>query len=249
MMLPPLGLVLAMMIGASLGVFGAGGSIVTVPALVYVVGLGMQEAAATSLLVVGLVAVVGAALRWQTVRPRAAAVLGVSGMLGAVPGAWLNHQVPPAVVLGGFAATLLLAGARLLQSDETAATPTAEHPGMALLGGLGVGLATGFFGVGGGFLIVPALVLLLGLEMPQAAATSLLVIALNSAAGLVAHARYGTVDWQLGLEFAAVALLGAVMAIPLARRLRPRRVQHAFAVVLLVLGIGMLAQGVIGLWT
>jgi uncharacterized membrane protein YfcA len=249
MMLPPLGLVLAMMIGASLGVFGAGGSIVTVPALVYVVGLGVQEATATSLLVVGLVAVAGTALRWQTVRPRAGAMLGASGVFGALPGAWLNHQVPPAVILVGLASTLLLSGAGLLRSDETAATPTAEHPAMALLGGLGVGLATGFFGVGGGFLIVPALVLLLGLEMPQAVATSLLVIALNSAAGLVAHARYGTIEWQLGLEFAAVALLGAGMATPLARRLHPRGVQHAFALVLLVLGTGMLIQGVIGWWT
>ncbi len=243
------GLVLAMLIGAALGVLGAGGSIVTVPVLVYVLGLDVHGAAATSLLVVGIVAVVGTFLRWRAVQLRAGLVFGVTGMMGALPGVWLNHHVPPVVVVAGFGATLLVAATRLLRLPVVADTAHMEHPVAALLGGVAVGIATGFFGVGGGFLIVPALMLLLRLDVRQAAATSLLVIALNSAAGLAGHGCYGTIEWQLGLEFAGMALVGAVVAIPLARRLRPDRLQFVFATMLAVLGTGMVAQGVVAYWT
>jgi uncharacterized membrane protein YfcA len=240
-----LALGLAMLVGASLGVLGAGGAIVTVPVLVYVLGFDPHRAAATSLFVVGTVAFVGTIVRWPAVRPRTGLVFGAAGMLGAIPGAWLNHRAPSTLVVAGFGLTLLVAGARLLRGPAT--RPAAgTHPMAALGSGVSVGAATGFFGVGGGFLIVPALTFLLGVEFECAAATSLLVITLNSAAGLVAHRGHGVVDWGLGLEFAVLALLGALIAIPLARRLRTAQLQHAFAGLVLVLGAGMLVQGVVG---
>jgi uncharacterized membrane protein YfcA len=240
-----LALSLALVVGASLGVLGAGGAIVTVPVLVYVLGLDPHRAAATSLFVVGVVALVGTIVRWPSVRLRTGVVFGAAGMLGAVPGAWLNHQAPSAVVVAGFGLTLLVAGGRLLR-PPAARAPAATSPMTALASGVSVGAATGFFGVGGGFLIVPSLTLLLGVEFERAAATSLLVITLNSAAGLLAHRGHGVVDWRIGLEFAVLALIGAMIAIPLARQLRTAQLQHAFAGLVLVIGVGMLVQGVVG---
>lgn len=236
-----IGLLLATLVGASLGVLGAGGSIVTVPLLVYVVGLDAQHAAATSLLVVGVVATAGTAMHWPAVRVRAGVLFGAAGLLGVAPGVWLNHRVPPAILLGAFGALLLVAAARLPRAAPATAAHEA-HPLAALAGGAGVGFATGFFGVGGGFLIVPALMALLGLDLAGAAATSLLVIALNCAAGLAGHGTTGAVEWRLGLAFGGVALLAALLATPLARRLPPARLRHAFAATLAVVGTGMLLR-------
>jgi len=244
-----LGLLLAILIGVALGVLGAGGSIVTVPVLVYVVGLDPQHAAGTSLLVVGVVATVGAALRWEAVHPRAGLAFAAAGLLGVPPGVWLNHRVPPDVLLAGFAVVSLVSALRLLRADAAAPAARTTHPGAALGGGAVVGFATGFFGVGGGFLIVPALMLLLGLDLSGAAATSLLVIALNCAAGLVGHGGAGTVEWRLGLAVAGVALLAALVAMPFARRVPPVLLRNTFAATLLVLGAGMIAGIVAGRWS
>jgi uncharacterized membrane protein YfcA len=113
----------------------------------------------------------------------------------------------------------------------------------ALIAGFAGGVATGFFGVGGGFLIVPALTVLLGLDMGAAVATSLLVIALNSLGALVAHAAYGTVVWSTGIEVALAALLGAALAWPLGVRVGQHALQRAFVVCLIFLGAGILLQG------
>jgi hypothetical protein len=239
---------LALGIGATLVLLGAGGSIVTVPALVYAGGLDAHRAAGTSLLVVGLVAGVGALARRRAVVARTGLVFGAAGMLGATGGVWLNHAVPGAIVMLCFSVTLLLAARRM--AGGAPLSPFGGRGGgwrTALVCGAGVGVATGFFGVGGGFLIVPALTVCLAVEMEAATATSLLVIALNSAAGLVGHAAYGAVDWRLGAGFAAAALAGAALALPLVRRVPTAALRRAFAVTLVVLGLGVLAHTVIGL--
>jgi uncharacterized membrane protein YfcA len=243
-----LGLILATLVGIGLGVLGAGGSIVTVPLLVYVVGLDPQHAAATSLLVVGVVSAVGAALRWQSVRARTGVAFGAAGVVGVPPGVWLAHHVPGSILLGGFGVVLLLAATRMLRAGDAAADERGGHPAVALAGGAAVGFATGFFGVGGGFLIVPALTMLAGLDLSRAAATSLLVIALNCAAGLIGHGAYGVVEWRLGLAFAGVALLAAMLAMPFAARLSSTMLRNGFAAILLVLGTGMLAGSLGGPW-
>lgn len=239
-----LALVLALFIGSSLVLLGAGGSIFTMPVLVYAAGLDPRRAAGTSLVIVGLVALAGAVARWRSVSVRTAVLFGALGMVAAWPGVWLNHHVPGAVVLVGFALTMLAVAARMIRAAKLPPQRSRDPKWMLLvvLSGLVVGLMTGFFGVGGGFLIVPALSLVLGLEMPEAVATSLLVIALNCAAGLLGHVSYGTVDWQIGASLTAAALLGGLLTLPLAQRLSPAALQHAFAGVLLVVGAGMLIE-------
>jgi hypothetical protein len=239
-------LALAALIGATLVVFGAGGSVLTVPVLVYATGLDVHEAAATSLLVVGLAASAGVAARWRIVDVRASVLVGGGGMLGAVAGAWMNHRTPQAIILGTFALTLVVAAWQMLRGGSGAESAAARpHGGGLLVGtGVGVGVATGFFGVGGGFLIVPALRVLLAMPMTRAVATSLLVIALNSGAGLLGHAAHGAVRWQPGFAFSAAALLGALAAAPSAARLGGPSVQRTFAALLIVLGVGMLVQTV-----
>jgi hypothetical protein len=239
----PLALALALFIGASLAVFGAGGSIVTMPVLVYGLGLDAHQAAGTSLLVVGAVALAGAALQWRCVHARTALLFGAAGMVGAVPGAWANHQVPSAVVLTGLGLLMLVAAVRLGMTAGSVdrRDPAREvHAWRAMALGSVVGLATGFFGVGGGFLIVPALTLFLGMALRPAVATSLLVIALNSAAGLGGHLVYGGVAWRVGAMVTVAALLGAVVALPIANRLAGARLQRGFAGALATLGTVML---------
>lgn len=240
--------VLALASGGSLALLGAGGSILTVPLLIYGMGLDPHRAAATSLLVVGAVAIAGVAIRWRAVQLRVGISFGLAGMVGALPGAWLNHHVPAAVVLGGLGLTMLGVAARMTSGAARATDgEVGMHAWAALAAGFAGGVATGFFGVGGGFLIVPALTLLLGLDMKRAIATSLLVIALNSLAALGAHVAYGAVEWTIGLEVAAVALLGALLAWPLGSRIDGVALQRAFAVCLSLLGAGILIQGVVSL--
>jgi uncharacterized membrane protein YfcA len=236
-------LALALLIGAALVMLGAGGSIVTMPILVYAAGLDAHRAVGTSLFVVGLVALSGTLVKWRTAEPRTAFAFGLAGMLGAVPGAWLNHHVPALAVLLGFGATALIAATQMARTRGLTPAP-ARHRCMpaVILAGTAVGFSTGLFGVGGGFLIVPALTLLLGLDMECAVATSLLVITMNCGAGLVAHAGYGAVEWRLGINFTAVALFGAMIALPLARRVDSSTLRRIFAVVLAAVGVGMLAQ-------
>lgn len=247
----PLALGFALLIGASLALFGAGGSIVTVPVLVYVLGLDAHSAAGTSLVVVGMVALVGAIAQWRAASLRTGLVFGLAGMLGALPGAWLNHHVPAPVVLLGFATTMLAAAGRMglvrPRPHRASTTAAAPAPMRAILLGVGVGVATGFFGVGGGFLIVPALTLLLGVPIRRAVATSLVVIALNSLAGLAGHVAYGGVEWRLGSELTLAALAGAAITLPAAKRLSGPVLQRSFAGALALLGVVMLLQTVRGM--
>jgi uncharacterized membrane protein YfcA len=240
-----LALVLALLIGSSLVLLGAGGSIVTMPVLVYAVDLDPHRAAGTSLVIVGVVALVGAIARWRLVSVRTALLFGALGMVATWPGVWLNHRTPGPVVLLGFALTMLVVAARMMR--RTTRIPSTPSPRRARVlpaigSSLAVGLMTGFFGVGGGFLIVPALTLVVGLEMVEAVATSLLVIALNCAAGLLGQVWYGTVDWGIGASLTTAALLGGAVTLPLARRLSSVAVQQAFAGVLVVVGAGMLIE-------
>lgn len=238
-------LLFALLIGSSLVLLGAGGSIVTMPVLVYAAGLDPHRAAGTSLVIVGLVALAGAIARWPLVSARTALLFGTLGMFAAWPGVWLNHHAPAAVVLVGFALTMLAVAARMIRRADVSprrSSPHREGSLPVILSSLAVGLMTGFFGVGGGFLIVPALSLVLGLEMAEAIATSLLVIALNCGAGLLGHTWYGTVDWRVGASLAAAALLGGVVTLPLARHLSSAVLQQVFAAVLVLVGAGMLIE-------
>jgi uncharacterized membrane protein YfcA len=160
-----------------------------------------------------------------------------------VPGVWLSHHVPGAVTRLGFAVVLLAAGAMMAGEDGGRyAFARAYGLGTTLAAGLGVGVASGFFGVGGGFLIVPALTMLVGLDVASAVPTSLLVIALNSMAAVAGHLAYGAVEWRVGGLFALAALAGASLAVPLARSVSQAAVRRAFAGVCVLLALAITGE-------
>ena len=233
------------LIGLSLGALGAGGSILTVPILVYVLGLPVQAATGTSLAIVGLNAAAGATdqLRRGRALPKTGAAFGASGLVGALAGAWLNHQLRGDVVLVLFA--LLMIAAAVAMGRRRGGDPDRvfdERYGLrdwARLGllGLVVGFLTGFFGVGGGFLIVPALVLVVGLPMRYAVGTSLLAITLNAAWGLLGHLSLGGLEWGLTGLFVAGGLAGVLVGGRLAGRLPDASLRRGFAV--LILGVAV----------
>ena len=240
-----LALALSALIGVSLGLLGGGGSILAVPILVYVARVDVHAAIGMSLAVVGTTALVGGLVHARAGRVdlRAAALFGGSGMLGAPLGAQATHAVAPRVLLLLFAALMLAVGGLMLRG-KAGARPGAPrpHPVAVPAAGFGVGLLTGFLGVGGGFLIVPALTLLAGLPIHAAIGTSLLVIAANSAAGVLGHLRQGEMPLGLTAAFTASAALGALAGVRLASSLDPARLRRAFAVFVILVGLFLLAK-------
>ena len=245
------GLGFGALIGLALGALGAGGSILTVPVLVYAMGTPVQTATGTSLAIVGLNALAGATMHLRRGRalPRTGLAFGASGLLGALAGAWVNHQVRGELVLVLFAGLMVVVAAGMLRRLPAAgsAEPFVERftpVGWARIGviGLGIGLLTGFFGVGGGFLIVPALVLVLGLPMTLAVGTSLLAIALNAAWGLLGYLQFGSLDMPVTTTFVAGGVFGLVFAGRLAGRLPEHRLRLSFAVLVLALASYTLAR-------
>ena len=182
--------VLALLVGISLGLLGGGGSILTVPLLAYVAGMDAKQAIATSLLVVGTTSAVAAVshARAGRVQWRTGLIFGVAGMAGAYAGGVLAHFIPGSVLLLGFAAMMIATAIAMLRGrkqDPAGQSPAASHDMpvvKVVVEGLVVGLVTGMVGAGGGFLVVPALALLGGLPMPVAVGTSLVVIAMKGLA-------------------------------------------------------------------
>lgn len=229
----------------SLGLLGGGGSILALPVLVYVAGIDVHAAIGMSLAVVGATALVGALGHWRGGRVdlRAAVLFGGAGMLAAPLGAQATHAVAPRVLMLLFGVLMLVVGALMLRGRGSA-RPDAPRPRPVAVpaAGFGVGLLTGFLGVGGGFLIVPALTLLVGLPIQRAIGTSLLVIAANSAAGVASHLTRGEVPLGLAAAFTAAATLGAVVGVRLASGLPPARLRRAFAAFVVLLGLFLLAK-------
>ncbi|BCJ33247.1 hypothetical protein Athai_07500 [Actinocatenispora thailandica] len=231
---------LGAVVGILLGLLGGGGSILAVPALVYGVGQPLSAAVPTSLLVVGIssIAAVLPRLRAGQVQWRIAGVFGGAGAAAAFAGAAVNRLLDPRLVLAGFALLMVAAGIQMLRDRKELGGACALPSGRvnwrrclprAIGAGLGVGFLTGLFGVGGGFLIIPALVLLLGLQMPVAIGTSLVIIVLNSAAGFAAHAGDATIDFRVAGAFTAAAIVGSLVAGRFAARLPAARLRRWFA--------------------
>jgi uncharacterized membrane protein YfcA len=247
---------LGFLIGISLGAVGGGGSVLAVPALVYVAGQTPQDAVTTSLLVVGVAAVAGLVHHAREGRVRAGTgiAFGAAGIGGAVAGSVLNHGVDPDVLLLAFSGLMVAAAVAMkrrapCESEPVPVVASTAGPvrGLAsatrldparvvrvLVCGTGVGFVTGFFGVGGGFVIVPALVVCMGFAMPEAAATSLLVIALNAGTSLVARTGTGTLEWRVAVPFTVAAVIGSVVGSRIAGRVDHDRLVSAFVVLLVV---------------
>lgn len=232
-------------IGASLGMLGGGGSILTVPALVYLVGQTPQTAVTTSLAIVGANSLLGAYLhRAQgTMNWRVALVFGGSGMLASYAAAGLSKHFSPALLMVAFAVLMLMVAALLLRG-RMAVSAAAESHDIALwklvAGGLGIGVVTGILGVGGGFLIVPALVMLIGLPMHHAVGTSLVIIAMNSVAGFLGHLSGLTIDGALIAAFVSAGIAGTFVGVRFGKRLDPLVLRRTFAVFVIVLALFLL---------
>ncbi len=248
-----LGLGLALLVGLSLGLLGGGGSILTVPIFVYVLGYGAKEAIAMSLAVVGAVSLFGAAGHWRAgnVNLRVALVFGSVAMAGTYGGARLAVYFSGAAQLSLFAGVMLLAAFFMFREKKPAAgaallpegAPAARMPlGLIVAEGLAVGVLTGLVGVGGGFLIVPALVLLARVPMKQAVGTSLLVIAMKSATGFAGYLGQVQVPWAFMARFTAVAVVGILLGTHLVRYVSQSALKRAFAVFLVVMGSFILYQ-------
>lgn len=239
---------LGALIGLALGLLGGGGSILTVPILVYILHQDPHVAVATSLIIVGANAMLGAWMhrRQGHVRFKQALLFGALGVPAAFGGARLSHSVSGPLLLVLFAllmlvvATLMLRGGMTRQSSSNHALVWWR----VLLGGAGVGFLTGFLGVGGGFLIVPALVLLLGMEMPDAVGSSLVVIAINSAAGLLGQVGTTDLPWTLIGVFVIAGLVGLGIGARATRLLSPDRLRQAFAVFVIALAIVLLVMNI-----
>jgi uncharacterized membrane protein YfcA len=241
-------------VGLSLGLVGGGGSILAVPILVYILGEEVKDATTASLLIVGATALAGAAdhARRGRVHVRTASFFGAAGSVGAVAGTAVNRIASSETILFLFALLLLAAAYGVLRTQDGFERPEAPVRGRRLWleivpAGLGVGVLTGFFGVGGGFVIVPALVLLLGLPMQVAVGTSLLVIALTSAAAFAAHLSSGSLDWAVALAFTAAGVAGALAGSRLAARVSSTGLRHAFAVLLSVVAVFLLVANAVAL--
>ncbi len=234
-------------IGLLLGLLGGGGSILAVPALVYVLGEPVKRATTESLLIVSITALVGmlAATRTDRVRWRLGLVFGAAAAPAAIGGTALNRLVGDRLLLLGFGLLLLVAAFAVVRGRAEVA---AEHDPVwarVLVAGAGTGLLTGFFGVGGGFVIVPALTVALGLSLPVAIGTSLLVIAMTSSVALAAHLASGGIDGSLTAAFTGAAIVGAAAGTKLQARVPERGLRRLFAVLLVAVALVLIAKNAV----
>ena len=240
-----------LLIGLTLGMLGSGGSAITVPVLIYLVGHGTKESIAESMAIVGLISVVVAIpyARSHQVDWRSVWCFGIPGMLGTYFGAWLGGVAPEALQLIVFGGVLLAAAYAMLKKPNKVAAMAAspdEPPYRAAIWIIGtegmlVGMVTGFVGVGGGFLIVPALVVIGRLPIRLAIGTSLVIIALNAAIGFAKYEHYLlghhlVIDRQTIIAFALIGMVGSFIGKAINARLNQQRLKRVFAIFLIVLG-------------
>lgn len=253
-----IGHLLAIGIGISLGLLGGGGSVLALPILVYVMGVAPKSAIAMTSIVVGVVSLLGVIPRSRRskVQFKTVGVFGSATTLGAFLGARLATLpfVTETFQMLLFAVAMLLAAVFMIRRQPVA-NPTTQNPLdnypppvckycwlWLLTEGIGVGMLTGLVGVGGGFAIVPALVLLGNLSMSEAVATSLVIIALNSGAGLLGYIGQVPIDWQLAVSFTFAAALGSSIGTYLSKFVPADRLQKSFGYFLIIVATFVLVQ-------
>lgn len=263
---PLLAAVLAgMAIGIVVGALGAGGGILSIPILVYVLGLSPHSAAASSLVIVGATAVAGSVhhLRHRTIDWRNGAAFGLLGLAGSVLGARISVRIDGALLLGLLAGLLVVVSVTMVvkafvdrraeRADTSGQRTSPTRPVVRAHGLVGwlkiIALATltgflaGFFGVGGAFIVVPVLVLVLGLSIRMAAGTSLLVMVIAAISGLLARVGTGIeINWPVTLIFAAASMTGGLIGGPLTQRARSWVLTLVFGLLLAVVAVGVGVQ-------
>jgi uncharacterized membrane protein YfcA len=232
-------LILAGVIGGVMGLLGGGGSILAVPAFTFTLGLSPKQAVVTSLVVVGFAAAVGAARGFVrgVIPPALALIVGGSAMIGSVGGSLVGAQISDHRQLQILAVVMLLSAIIVVrQPSAQAVTVGRTSPLLLAAIGLATGMLTGVVGVGGGFLIVPALVVGARLTMQQAAATSMAVITAAAIAALGGYLASVPLNWAFIMPLAATAAAATLAGARLASRLPQRALQRAFAISLAVIG-------------
>jgi uncharacterized membrane protein YfcA len=245
-----LGFALAVVIGLSLGLLGGGGSILTLPVLVYILGVSVKQAVPMSLVVVGTTSLFGAVShqRSRNVRWDTALSFGPPAMIGAFIGAQIGLAVASRVQLAIFGMLMLGAAGSMYFGPALwgarVGVEARERRSLALIAllGLGVGMITGLVGIGGGFLYVPALVLLGGLMMKHAVGTSLVLIIMSCLAGLISYAGKVAIPWGATAIFTGLAIVGVLAGSSLVRRVSQDTLRRAFAVLLVVMGVLVLLR-------
>lgn len=246
-------LLLGLFIGIAQGLLGAGGAILLLPILVYIIGIEVQHAVPISLAVAGSNAMLGTAFHWYAghVRIRQALVFGLPGMLTAYIGADLSHAMDGAILLSFFAMLMLLIALLMLRPDllpqGEGNTPACANQPLGpvclirtIVAGASVGILSGMLGVGGGFLIVPAMTLLLAVPMSDAVGTSQIIVASNSVAGLLGHLDSVIPDWSLIIIFLSSGLVGVVIGTSLVHRWSSELLRTIFAIVVVILAVILL---------
>jgi len=239
-------LALAVLIGLSLGILGSGGSIVTLPVLVYVAKISPSQAVGMSLAIVGGTSLLGAVLQFRkgNLHLKAVLLFSITGVIGAFVGSGATHLFVQAGAAVGIRRDH--AGGGLVDIERASAIEGRPPvPGVAVPGGgVGGGGPDGISGGGRRFLIVPALVMAAGLSVRMSGGTSLAIIALNSASGLVGQARFVRVDWGLLILFLALACGGMLAGLAVADRVPEKNLRRIFAGALIALAIFVIAMNV-----
>lgn len=236
---------LSLVIGVVLGMLGGGGAILTLPMLVYAVGVEPKTAIATSLFVVGATSIVGTSIhaRAGNVRWRAGATLGVAAMAGAFAGGRIAHFIPATILLVLFGIVMVVTAVAMLRDrTEASGEPRALRVFRMLGLGVAVGVLSGLVGAGGGFLIVPALILFGGLAVRESIGTSLFVITVQSFAGFAGHVTHVSLDWTLVLVITAAAVIGSVIGASAGEVISPPRLRRAFAWLVIAMGLFMFVK-------
>lgn len=230
--------------GLLLGAVGGGGSILLVPLLIVVFGLDAHAATGTALGVVAISAAVGSVIhaRSGSVRVQQGLLFAVPGVLASAATAPLNAQLPEWALVGAVVVLMMAVAARMWRPPQ--AVGARRSAVVVAMAGLAAGALTGLLGVGGGFIIVPALVLAVGLPMREAVGTSLVVIAANALAALPGYALRGDVDGRLVLVLAGGALVGVAGGSVVSRMAGERRLQRSFAGLLVLVAVATTAHQV-----
>ncbi len=263
-----LGYALAALVGVSLGLIGGGGSILTVPILVYVMGVSPLLSTSYSLFIVGSTSLIGAFNNWRKghVQVKTALLFGLSSITTVfITRKFLIPAIPKEILKIGsftlteniltmvlFAVLMLVASIAMIRNGNKEevqhnpiATPVKTNLPRLLLYGVGIGLATGLLGAGGGFLLIPTLVLLVGLPMKEAVGTSLLMIALNSLIGFTGDLGHFNIDWTFLLTITAIAIAGIFIGGYLSKKIDGAKLKKAFGWFVLVMGLYILVKEIL----
>ncbi|GAA4483720.1 sulfite exporter TauE/SafE family protein [Microbacterium panaciterrae] len=239
-------ILLGLVIGMLTGFAGAGGAIITVPALVYLIGLPLDAAISTSLVMgsVSPIAALAPRIKKRLVNWPVVLFVVIAGIPAAFGGTAAGKLLPQSVLLLAFAALMVAAGVQMLRPRPSQSS--AERPNFwvlrALVIGALVGFLTGLFGVGGGFITIPALVLALDIPIGVAVGTSLAVALINTLAGLIAHAGASHPNWAVAIAFTAPSMIGAFLTARVAHKISPKLLQRSFAILILVIAVMTVIQ-------